>query len=142
MYFAAQDFDLWLKVALSCEIRNVNAPLVFYRLHEGSISTDFLRSARETENILQKHIEYAAATKNKTVQQAAVQGLRNVRSTFAYQAFDKCRMHFRKGEVAEVARHFWHTIALSKSIAIPAESILKHQILSLFVHPDRRSAQL
>ena len=48
---AAQDYDLWLRIAEHGKIANLQQPLLRYRMHEGQISVGRLERQRQAANI-------------------------------------------------------------------------------------------
>ena len=55
-YFGPEDFDLWLKIALSGgRLYFIKSYLTKYRVHGNSITSDPSRTYRDTQLILQKH---------------------------------------------------------------------------------------
>ena len=130
LYLAAEDFDLWLRIAQRHEVRCLDAPLVLYRTHDNNSALQYVRTASATINILMKHLSYAYSAGDTAAVSAAKTGIRRTRNTFAYQAFDRCRKHFRRKEILGFTQHLWNTITLSRSTTIPIRSVFQHQVLA------------
>jgi glycosyltransferase involved in cell wall biosynthesis len=53
---AAENWDLWIRIAKEYEVDFVDRPLVNYRVHQGNMSIDCGRMAEASWKILQKHL--------------------------------------------------------------------------------------
>jgi Glycosyl transferase family 2 len=56
-FFPCEDYDLWLRVSETFPLANLQEPLLAYRLHEGSVSMNYLR-----QGVLARFAAQAAAS--------------------------------------------------------------------------------
>ena len=102
---SAEDWELWLRLAMLNDLTVIDEVLARYRLHSSNMTLDYLKILRAGTLILGMHRERALAAGEIAIVLAADEGLRSLRRRSGRQAFDAARRSLRLKDYAGFARH-------------------------------------
>jgi glycosyltransferase involved in cell wall biosynthesis len=110
---SAEDWELWLRLAMVTDLGVVDEVLARYRLHSSNMTLNYLRILRAGTVVLEMHRERALAAGEAAIVSAADEGLRALRRRSGRQAFDAARQSLHRKDHAGFARHLSWAIRLA-----------------------------
>jgi teichuronic acid biosynthesis glycosyltransferase TuaG len=110
LYAAAHDYDLWLKLARLGPMVPIPDPLVRYRWHSSNVSSQYLRTHRETIEIMTRHLDIARRENAAGRVALARRGLGQTRQSTARQAFVAAATSAKVRDFRPAATHLLRAI--------------------------------
>lgn len=118
LYVSVQDYDMWLKIAPYYKFAFIPISLTQYRVHDRSMSSNYLMVYEEVKSLLQRHIRHAQRHKDIGALAAAQIGLNQVRVGYGCQAFDCSRGSFNQKDWPSFRGHLRTALRLAPAHVI------------------------
>ena len=100
-YRGPEDYEFFLRFVRHYASDYLDMPLMYYRVHAGSISRNYRVMYRDVIKILQSNLTLAKANQDREAIEAAEDGMRQLRIDYSCIAFELCRAERREKDWKE-----------------------------------------
>jgi glycosyltransferase involved in cell wall biosynthesis len=108
-----EDYEFFLRIARRFQTVLVEESLAFYRVTNGSLSTNFSSMYRQSRQVIREHARWAKVHGDDEAVGAARAGLRRLGVSHACIHFELARTKLREHRFIPTAAHLWEAFRLN-----------------------------